>query len=169
MNAAGQTTREPTRTERATFAAGCFWHVEEAFRALPGVVSTHVGYTGGIVEHPTYEDVCGDETGHAEAVEITYDPKSISYNDLLDTFWKTHDPTQVNRQGPDVGSQYRSVIFFHSSEQQELALQSKDALEHSGKYHNPVATEIVPAPPFYEAEEYHQKYLARRGLTTCPI
>lgn len=155
------------RLEKATFASGCFWSVEEAFRHLSGVVSTTVGYTGGTTEDPTYDDVCTGTTGHAEAVQAEYDPEKISYQDLLKVFWNVHDPTQVNRQGPDIGTQYRSVIFAHTPEQAALAQKSKEVLETSGKYDKPVVTEIVPATTFYRAEEYHQQYLEKRGLATC--
>ncbi|MBI4138906.1 peptide-methionine (S)-S-oxide reductase MsrA [Candidatus Uhrbacteria bacterium] len=157
------------RTETATFAAGCFWGVEELFRKTDGVISTMVGYTGGQTENPTYESVCSDRTGHAEAVQVTYDPSKISYEKLLDFFWGNHNPTTPNRQGPDVGSQYRSAIFYHTPEQERLALASKDALEASGKYHSRIVTEIVPAGTFYPAEDYHQQYLAKRGLGTCHV
>ena len=156
-------------TEKALFAAGCFWSVEEAFRHLPGVVSTRVGYTGGTTEAPTYEDVCTDATGHAEAVEVTYDPAQVSYEELLKIFWENHDPTQVNRQGPDVGTQYRSAIFPTTPEQEQIARRSKETLAASGKYDRPITTEIVSAGPFYEAEEYHQQYLEKRGLSTCRV
>jgi len=154
---------------KATFAAGCFWGVEATFRALPGVISTRVGYTGGQTENPTYQQVCTDGTGHAEAVEIDYDPAKISYEKLLDVFWANHDPTQVNRQGPDWGSQYRSAIFFHSPEQEKAATASKDALNKSGRFRKEIATQIVPADTFYPAEDYHQQYLEKRGLATCHI
>jgi peptide-methionine (S)-S-oxide reductase len=154
---------------KATFAAGCFWGVEATFRALPGVISTRVGYTGGQTENPTYQQVCTDGTGHAEAVEIDYDPAKISYEKLLDVFWENHDPTQVNRQGPDWGSQYRSAIFFHSPEQEKEATASKDALNKSGRFRKEIATQIVPADTFYPAEDYHQQYLEKRGLATCHI
>ncbi len=154
---------------KATFAAGCFWGVEATFRQLPGVKSTRVGYTGGSTESPTYQDVCTDRTGHAEAVEVEYDPAQISYDKLLNVFWENHDPTQVNRQGPDHGSQYRTAIFFHSPEQQAEAIASKDKLEKSHKFSKPIATQIVPAVTFYEAEDYHQQYLEKRGLATCHI
>src|SRR5881296_1397389 len=152
---------------KATFAAGCFWGVEATFRALPGVTSTRVGYTGGNFANPTYKDVCTDGTGHAEAVEVDFDPAKISYERLLDVFWENHDPTQVNRQGPDFGTQYRSAIFFHSPEQEAAAKQSRAALEASGKLKRPIATEITPASTFYRAEEYHQKYLQKRGVASC--
>ncbi|MBI4159877.1 peptide-methionine (S)-S-oxide reductase MsrA [Candidatus Wolfebacteria bacterium] len=155
------------KIETATFAAGCFWGVEEFFRTKPGMIKTEVGYTGGSVSAPTYEMVCSGQTGHAEAVQITYDPEKRSYGDLLTLFWENHDPTTPNRQGPDVGAQYRSVIFYHTSEQEQLARASKNALEESGALKTPIVTEIVPATTFYPAEEYHQRYLARRGQKTC--
>ncbi|HEX9689620.1 MAG TPA: peptide-methionine (S)-S-oxide reductase MsrA [Thermoanaerobaculia bacterium] len=155
--------------ETATFAAGCFWGVEAAFRQAPGVVDTAVGYTGGSVPNPTYEDVCTDRTGHAEAVRVEFDPARVSYDRLLDLFWENHDPTTKNRQGPDVGTQYRSAIFFHSAEQEKAASESKDRLEKSGRYRRPVVTEIVPAKEFWQAEEYHQRYLEKRGLAHCRI
>lgn len=155
--------------EKATFAAGCFWGVEATFRSIPGVVSTQVGYTGGKLEQPTYQDVCTDQTGHAEAVEITYDPSKVSYQDLLKVFWENHDPTQKNRQGPDVGTQYRSAIFFHTPAQEAAARAAKEQLERAGVFRRPIATEIVPAAPFWRAEEYHQQYLEKRGLASCHI
>jgi peptide-methionine (S)-S-oxide reductase len=145
-------------TEKATFAAGCFWGVESAFRRLEGVVSTSVGYTGGHVPDPTYEMVCNKGTGHAEAVEVTYDPQRISYEDLLETFWSIHDPTQVNRQGPDVGDQYRSAIFFHGPEQEAAARASKARLEEERRFPRPIATRIEPRGAYYLAEDYHQQY-----------
>ncbi len=154
---------------KATFAAGCFWGVEATFRQLPGVTSTHVGYTGGNAENPTYKDVCTDTTGHAEAVEVEYDPAKLSYDKLLEVFWENHDPTQLNRQGPDFGKQYRSAIFFHDAAQEAAAKASKDALEKSRRYSKPIVTQIVPAVKFYEAEDYHQQYLEKRGLATCHI
>jgi peptide-methionine (S)-S-oxide reductase len=154
--------------EIATFAAGCFWGVEAAFRKVDGVVSTRVGYTGGQTEHPTYREVCSDRTGHAEAVEVTYDPEKVSYEELLDVFWSIHDPTQCNRQGPDVGSQYRSAVFHHNGLQARAAMESKRALEASGKFKRPIATEIAPAGPFYPAEDYHQQYYEKRGIGSCP-
>jgi peptide-methionine (S)-S-oxide reductase len=155
--------------EKATFAAGCFWGVEAAFRQLKGVKSTAVGYIGGHTKDPTYKQVCTDRTGHAEAVEVEFDPAEVSYEQLLDTFWQNHDPTQRNRQGPDVGSQYRSAVFFHSPEQQAAAIRSKQQLDASGKWSRPIATEIVPAAEFNRAEDYHQQYLEKRGLASCHI
>lgn len=149
--------------EKATFAAGCFWGVEEAYYDETGVVSTRVGYTGGTFENPTYKEVCTDTTGHAEAVEVTFDPTQISYDTLLKIFWQIHDPTQVNRQGPDVGSQYRSVIFYHTEEQRQLAEASRAALEQSGRYQRSLATEVLPAATFWQAEEYHQQYHRKNG------
>jgi peptide-methionine (S)-S-oxide reductase len=153
----------------ATFAAGCFWGVEAAFRQVPGVTATRVGYTGGTTTNPTYKQVCTDRTGHAEAVEVTYDPARVSYDDLLRVFWENHDPTQRNRQGPDVGTQYRSAIFYHDPEQEADARASQERLERSGAHKRPIVTEIVPAGPFYPAEDYHQQYLEKRGLATCRI
>jgi len=154
--------------EKATFGAGCFWHVEEAFRHIKGVTSTTVGYMGGILKNPTYEDVCTDKTGHAEVVEIIYDPGKISYEALLAVFWDIHDPTTKNRQGPDIGTQYRSVIFYHTLEQKIAAEKSKKNLEQSRKYKKKIMTEITKATTFYPAEEYHQQYLAKHGLAACP-
>lgn len=154
---------------KATFAAGCFWGVEATFRQLPGVISTRVGYTGGKLANPSYEDVCTDGTGHAEAVEVDYDPAKLSYDKLLDVFWENHDPTQLNRQGPDWGTQYRSAIFFHDPQQEAAALASKEKLGKSGHYSKPIVTQIVPAVTFYPAEDYHQQYLEKRGLATCHI
>src|SRR5437588_12066151 len=153
--------------EKATFGAGCFWGVEAAFRQIKGVISTAVGYSGGSYENPSYRDVCTGTTGHAEVVEVVYDPSRVSYDDLLKVFWENHDPTTLNRQGPDWGHQYRSVIFYHTPEQQAAALASKEKLEKSGKYRRPIVTEIVPATTFYRAEEYHQQYLEKRGLSSC--
>lgn len=158
---------EENKLETASFAAGCFWHVEETFRCLKGVESTSVGYMGGDFENPTYHDVCTGRTGHAETVEVIYDPLKISYNELLDVFWELHDPTTLNRQGPDLGSQYRSVIFYHNEEQRELAHASKEKLQKSGKYKEKIVTQIVPAQKFYLAEEYHQQYVAKSGRKSC--
>lgn len=155
--------------EKATFAAGCFWGVEAEFRKLDGVTSTVVGYSGGTLEDPTYRDVCSGATGHAEVVEIEFDPSRLSYEDLLQTFWDNHDPTTLNRQGPDVGSQYRSAVFFHSPQQQAVAEASKEAIERSGRYSRPVVTEITAVSTFYRAEEYHQQYLEKQGLEHCSI
>jgi len=155
------------QTEKATLAAGCFWGVEATFRQIKGVVSATVGYTGGTLSNPTYQDVCGGDTGHAEALEIEYDPSQVSYGDLLDTFWKTHNPTTLNRQGPDTGSQYRSAVFFHTPEQQSAATASKDKLERSGQHRDPVVTEISAASEFYPAEDYHQRYFEKRGIAHC--
>ena len=154
-------------TEIATFGAGCFWGVEVKFRMIPGVVDAAVGYSNGRTVNPTYKDVCTDETGHAEVVQVTFDPARVSYEKLLDGFWLMHDPTQMNRQGPDFGKQYRSAIFFHSPEQEAIAKKSKAALEASGKFKRPIATEITPAGTFYRAEEYHQRYLEKRGAAAC--
>jgi peptide-methionine (S)-S-oxide reductase len=154
-------------TENATFGAGCFWGIEAAFRRVPGVLDAAVGYSGGHTANPTYKDVCTDQTGHAEVVQVTFDPAKVSYEQLLDTFWQIHDPTQVNRQGPDFGSQYRTAIFFHSPEQEAAAKKSKAALEVRRKTKRPIATEITPAGTFYRAEEYHQQYLEKRGATSC--
>jgi peptide-methionine (S)-S-oxide reductase len=152
---------------KATFAAGCFWGVEDAFRRVPGVVSATVGYTGGMLDHPTYEEVCTDRTGHAEAVEVEYDPERVSYDKLLTAFWEMHDPTTLNRQGPDMGSQYRSAIFYHDAAQKAAAEASKAEVQASGRWRRPVVTEIVPAAPFFRAEEYHQQYLAKRERRSC--
>lgn len=149
---------------KATFGAGCFWHVEAMFAAVPGVTGTSAGYAGGAVRDPTYEQVCTDRTGHAEAVQVEYDPGRVSYEDLLGVFWAGHDPTTPNRQGPDVGAQYRSVIFFHSAEQERAARESARALAESGRLSRPIVTEIVAAPEFYRAEEYHQRYLEKSGM-----
>ena len=155
--------------EKATFAAGCFWGVEAAFRQVQGVKATRVGYAGGALENPTYRDVCTDRTGHAEVVEVTYDPAKVSYDELLNVFWENHNPTQLNRQGPDVGTQYRSVIFFHDGEQEAAARASRDQLERSGRFKRPIVTQIEPASTFYQAEDYHQQYLEKRGLASCHI
>ena len=156
-------------TEKATFGAGCFWGVEETFRNLKGVTSTAVGYAGGTNDNPSYEDVCSDETGHAEVEQLEFDPTQISFGQLLDVFWSTHNPTMMNRQGPDVGTQYRSVIFYHSPEQKAAAEESKARLTGSGKFNRPIVTQIEPAPKFWRAEEYHQQYLAKRGQSHCAI
>lgn len=156
-------------TEKATFAAGCFWGVEAAFRQVPGVVDAAVGYTGGTTTRPTYEEVCADGTGHAEAVEVEFDPAQVSYEKLLDVFWANHDPTQKNRQGPDVGTQYRSAIFFHSLEQEAAALASKAKLQASGRFRRPIVTEVTPAQTFWRAEEYHQRYFEKRGISHCKV
>jgi peptide methionine sulfoxide reductase msrA/msrB len=157
------------KTESATFAAGCFWGVEETFRQIPGVKSTSVGYTGGHFDDPTYKDVCTDGTGHAEAVEVIYDPAKVSYDQLLKVFWENHDPTTLNRQGPDSGTQYRSAIFYHSPEQKAAAEASKKALAASGKFGRAIVTEIAPAKTFWKAEEYHQQYLEKRGMSSCHV
>ena len=154
-------------TETATFGAGCFWGGEVAFRNVPGVLDTAVGYEGGTLPNPTYEDVCSKKTGHAEVVQVEFDPDEVSYDQLLDVFWDEHDPTQVNRQGPDVGSNYRSVVFFHSPEQQEQALESKARVQ--ARFDRPISTEITPASDFWRAEEYHQQYLVKRGVASCRI
>jgi len=156
-------------TEKATFGAGCFWGVEETFRNLKGVTKTAVGYAGGTKENPTYEDVCSDETGHAEVVEVEFDPAQISYEQLLDIFWSSHNPTTLNRQGPDIGTQYRSVIFYHSPEQKAAAEASKAKIDKSGRFKQPIVTRVEPAPTFWRAEEYHQRYLAKRGQAHCAI
>lgn len=150
---------------KATFGAGCFWHVEDLLNKTKGVKSTSVGYIGGQLQNPTYEEVCTDKTGHAEAVEVEYDPDEISFEDLLNVFWTNHNPTTLNRQGPDVGIQYRSAIFYHDETQKEIAEKSKRNLDESGKFDNPIVTEIVPAPTFYKAEEYHQKYFKKHGFS----
>lgn len=155
--------------DKATFGAGCFWGVEAEFRKIKGVLSTAVGYAGGSLKNPTYQDVCRGSTGHAEVVQVDYDPAKVSYDDLLNVFWENHDPTTLNRQGPDVGKQYRSAIFFHTPEQEAAALASKEKLQKSGRYKNPIVTEITPASEFYRGEEYHQQYLEKRGLAHCSI
>jgi peptide-methionine (S)-S-oxide reductase len=154
-------------TEKATFGAGCFWGVEETFRELKGIISTTVGYAGGNKSNPSYEDVCTDETGHAEVVEVEFNPSQISYEQLLDVFWSNHNPTTLNRQGPDVGTQYRSIIFYHSPEQKAAAEKSK--IEKTAKFHGPIVTQIEPASKFWRAEEYHQRYLEKRGQSHCAI
>ena len=153
--------------EKATFGAGCFWGVEVAFRNVSGVRSAIVGYLGGTLENPSYQDVCTGTTGHAEVVEVEYDPSEVSYDQLLDTFWEVHDPTQLNRQGPDRGTQYRSAIFFHSPEQEAAARASKERAQAG--ISKPIVTEITPASTFYAAEDYHQRYLEKRGLATCAV
>jgi peptide-methionine (S)-S-oxide reductase len=164
-----KTSVEGTTSEKATFGAGCFWGVEAAFRQIKGVRSTQVGYSGGRTANPSYEDVCTDKTGHAEAVEVTYDPSRVTYEQLLNVFWENHDPTTPNRQGPDVGEQYRSVVFFHSPAQASAAKASVAHLEAEKRYKRPIVTQIVAAGPFYRAEEYHQQYLEKRGLSVCHI
>ena len=155
--------------KKATFGAGCFWGVEAAFRQVDGVTKTEVGYEGGTLDNPTYEDVCSHRTGHAEVVQVTYDPERVSYEQLLETFWGKHDPTQLNRQGWDVGDQYRSVVFYEDDEQRAAAERSKAELDASGRYRKPVVTVIEPAQTFYVAEDYHQQYLEKRGLATCNL
>src|SRR5438105_4834831 len=153
--------------DKAAFGMGCFWGSEATFRQVPGVVNATVGYMGGTLKNPAYRDVCTGTTGHAEVVQVEYDPSKVSYEDLLRVFWENHDPTTLNRQGPDAGTQYRSVIFYHTPEQQAAALASKEKLEKSGRYRRPIVTEVVPATSFYRAEEYHQQYLEKRGLSSC--
>jgi peptide-methionine (S)-S-oxide reductase len=156
--------------QKATFGAGCFWGVESNFRQIPGVVDARVGYLGGTLDNPTYEDVCTDRTGHAEVVQVTYDPQKVAYEKLLDAFWTMHDPTQLNRQGPDYGTQYRSAIFFHTPEQEAIAKRSKEEAQSSGRFKRPIVTEITPASKFYEAEDYHQRYFEKRGIApSCHI
>ena len=157
------------RTEKATFGAGCFWGVEATFRRVKGVIDTAVGYAGGTLENPTYRDVCSKQTGHAEVVEVIYDPDQVSYGEMLEVFWNNHNPTTLNRQGPDVGSQYRSAIFFNTPEQQTVAQAYLERLDLSGHFRHPIVTEITPASTFYRAEDYHQKYLEKRGLAHCHI
>ncbi|HXW61325.1 MAG TPA: peptide-methionine (S)-S-oxide reductase MsrA [Candidatus Acidoferrales bacterium] len=154
---------------KATFAAGCFWGVEDRFRQVPGVTLATVGYTGGHTKNPTYQEVCTDRTGHAEAVEVEFDPKRVSYQELLAVFFQSHDPTQWNRQGPDHGSQYRSAIFFHDAEQENAAREAKEALEKAGAFKRPIVTQIVPASEFYRAEEYHQRYFEKNGIQSCHL
>src|ERR1700676_326029 len=155
--------------EKATFGAGCFWGVEAAFRQIKGVKATAVGYMGGKLNDPTYQDVCTDRTGHAEVVQVEYDPSEVSYEELLRVFWDNHDPTTLNRQGPDTGTQYRSVIFYHTAEQETPAKASQDALTKSGRYKRPIVTEITARPEFWKAEDYHQQYLEKRGLAHCHL
>lgn len=169
MKTSNDMTEDMGHMEKAMFGAGCFWGVEAAFRQIEGVTATAVGYAGGSTEDPSYKDVCSGETGHAEVVQVTYDPSRVSYDKLLEVFWNEHDPTQVNRQGPDIGEQYRSVIFYENDAQKKAAEMSKKELAESGKYKRPIATSIEPAPTFYKAEEYHQQYLEKRGLSTCRI
>ena len=154
-------------TEKAIFGAGCFWGVESAFREVKGVRSAAVGYAGGHLENPTYPDVCSGTSGHAEVVEVDYDPDEASYEQLLEVFWGVHDPTTLNRQGPDIGTQYRSAIFFHTPEQEAAAQASKISLETNGRFQRPIVTEVTPAPTFYRAEDYHQQYFAKRGIAHC--
>ncbi len=154
---------------KATFGAGCFWGVEEAFRQVKGVTETRVGYLGGALKNPTYRDVCTGRTGHAEVVEVEYDPSKVSYEELLMVFWSVHNPTTLNRQGPDVGTQYRSAVFFHNAEQEAAAKVSKAKLQSSGRFNRPIVTEITPASEFYEAEDYHQRYLEKRGQKSCGL
>jgi peptide-methionine (S)-S-oxide reductase len=156
-------------TELATFGAGCFWGVEVAFRNVPGVKDAVVGYLGGTLKNPTYRDVCTGRTGHAEVVQVKYDPAEVSYGKMLDVFWENHDPTTLNRQGPDVGTQYRSAIFYHTPEQKRAAEESKARLEASGRFRRPIVTEITEASAFYPAEDYHQRYLEKRGLASCHV
>ncbi|MBA3963871.1 MAG: peptide-methionine (S)-S-oxide reductase MsrA [Chthoniobacterales bacterium] len=155
--------------EKATFGAGCFWGVEEMFRNVKGVSSATSGYAGGATENPSYEDVCSHDTGHAEVVEVEFDPAQVTYEKLLDLFWANHDPTTRNRQGPDVGSQYRSVVFYHSPEQKAAAEAKLAELEKAGKFRRPIVTQIEPAPTFYRAEDYHQQYLRKHGRSHCAI
>jgi peptide-methionine (S)-S-oxide reductase len=154
---------------KATFAAGCFWGVEDAFRQVRGVSSTTVGYTGGTKANPSYKDVCTGTTGHAEAVEVEFDPREVSYLELLATFWKIHDPTTLNRQGPDFGTQYRSAIYFHDAGQEAAARESKATLEKAGVFKRPIVTQIEPASAFYRAEEYHQQYFEKQGIRSCHV
>ncbi|MEO7366431.1 MAG: peptide-methionine (S)-S-oxide reductase MsrA [Gemmatimonadaceae bacterium] len=162
-------TTPTTHEAKATFGAGCFWGVEAAYRQIPGVLSTSVGYLGGTLTSPTYNDVCSGRTGHAEVVQVKYDPARVTYDDLLTVFWENHDPTTMNRQGPDVGTQYRSAIFYHDDVQKAAAIASKDEREKAGRFRRPIVTEITPATDYYEAEDYHQQYLEKRGLSSCHI
>lgn len=157
------------RMEKATFAAGCFWGVEDAFRRVPGVISTVVGYSGGSKPHPTYQDVCTGRTGHAESVQVEFDLAVVSYEDLLGVFWSVHDPTTLNRQGPDIGTQYRSAIFYHSAAQEAAARSSKQKLGSSGRFGRPIVTEIQPVSEFWRAEEYHQQYFQKSGRASCHL
>ena len=166
----GARREKAVKTETATFAAGCFWGVEATFRQIKGVKATAVGYTGGSLDHPTYKDVCTDRTGHAEAVQVEYDPQEVSYEQLLKVFWENHDPTTVDRQGPDVGTQYRSAIFYHTPEQKAAAEAAKQRLAGpGGKYRREIVTQIVPAATFWKAEDYHQQYLEKRGMSSCHL
>lgn len=160
---------EPRAIESVMFGAGCFWGIEVAFRKIDGVLDAEVGYSGGHTENPTYEEVCTGRTGHAEVVNVQFDPAKVTFAQLLDVFWTIHDPTQVNRQGPDIGTQYRSAIFFTSESQQLQAEEAKARLNESGRFRRPIATQIEPAKPFYRAEEYHQRYLEKRGMTSCGV
>jgi peptide-methionine (S)-S-oxide reductase len=153
----------------ATFGAGCFWGIEATFRRIEGVIDTAVGYAGGHTDNPTYAEICSHGSGHAEVVQIEYDPARVSYEEILDTFWNSHDPTQLNRQGPDIGDQYRSVIFFHTSEQEAAANTSKENLDASGTFGRPIATVVEAAPTFWRAEDYHQRYLEKRGQAACSV
>jgi peptide-methionine (S)-S-oxide reductase len=162
----GETT---TKTETATLGAGCFWGVEATFRQTKGVKATAVGYAGGRTKNPSYEDVCYRDTGHAEVVQVEFDPAQVSYEDMLAVFFDNHDPTTLNRQGPDIGEQYRSAVFYHNDEQRDAAERVKRELDESGRFRRPIVTEITPAPEFYRAEEYHQRYLEKRGLASCHI
>lgn len=155
--------------EKVMFGAGCFWGVEAMFRQVPGVIDAVSGYSGGHLENPTYEDICSDDTGHAEVVEVIYDPEKVSFDALLNVFWENHNPTTMNRQGPDIGTQYRSAIFYNTPEQQTAAERSKAQWDTSGRFRSPIVTEITPAQEFYRAEEYHQRYLEKRGLASCHI
>src|SRR6266853_5466048 len=155
--------------EKATFGAGCFWGIEAAFRQVHGVKSTAVGFMGGTLNDPTYEDVCSGRTGHAEVVQVEFDPSQVTYEQLLAVFWENHDPTTLNRQGPDVGTQYRSAVFYHTPEQQAAALASKEKLEGEKRFRRPIVTEIEPAADFHRAEDYHQQYLEKRGLASCHV
>jgi peptide-methionine (S)-S-oxide reductase len=156
-------------TDQATFGAGCFWGVEVTFRNTEGVIDAVVGYMGGEVDNPTYEQVCSDRTGHAEVVHVTFDPEQVSYEELLDVFWESHDPTQLNRQGPDVGRQYRSAIFYHDDEQRRIAEASLRRVDASDRFARPIVTSLEPASTFWRAEEYHQRYLEKRGLASCKV
>jgi len=161
--------KKEDKPQQATFAAGCFWHVEETFAKVPGVIKTEVGFSGGHLIDPSYEQVCRGDTGHAESLHLEYDPTKISYAALLDIFFQSHNPTTLNRQGPDIGSQYRSVIFYHNEEQKEAAELAKKTIGNAGQYKNPVVTEIVKAGPFFRAEEYHQRYFKKHGGGTCQL